>query len=359
MAASVAGKSSGRYCYREVLPFAIMVIVECANVGNSTLFKAASDAGASYMVFVVYSFAISVLSLLPLAFLFHRKTRLPPLSSALMGRICLLVVIGLTGQTLGYKGIQYSSPTMASSMSNLTPAFTFALAIAFRMEKLALRSLPSLAKIIGTVVSISGALVVVLYEGPAVVRGSSHPKTLNYSLGSDEQSDWVIGGVLLVIDYILISIWYIVQAQTARLYPAEFFIVFLYNLGVTLLSAPVYYFMEPDLNAWRINSQIVIISLLYAGVVSTAFGIVVHTWSLRVKGPVYVASFRPLSIAIAAVMGVLFLGDTLFLGSVIGAILIAIGFYVVLWGKVQEDMYEDLGTGSIESPDPEDVPLLR
>lgn len=72
MASAVGGKRSARYCYREVLPFTVMVMVECANVGNSTLFKAASDTGMSYMVFVVYSFAVSALSLVPLAFLFHR-----------------------------------------------------------------------------------------------------------------------------------------------------------------------------------------------------------------------------------------------------------------------------------------------
>lgn len=64
--------TKGRYCFREVLPFAAMVLVECANTGNSTLFKAASDQGMSYMVFVVYSFGISAIALIPLAFIFHR-----------------------------------------------------------------------------------------------------------------------------------------------------------------------------------------------------------------------------------------------------------------------------------------------
>lgn len=40
----------------------------------------------------------------------------------------------------------------------------------------------------------------------------------------------------------------------------------------------------------------------------------IHTWALRLKGPVYVAMFKPLSIAIAVAMGVMFLGDTLHLG---------------------------------------------
>ena len=32
---------------------------------------------------------------------------------------------------LGYTGIKYSSPTLASAMSNLTPAFTFLFALLF------------------------------------------------------------------------------------------------------------------------------------------------------------------------------------------------------------------------------------
>ena len=40
----------------------------------------------------------------------------------------------------------------------------------------------------------------------------------------------------------------------------------------------------------------------------------VITWVLKVRGPVYVAMFKPLSIVIAVVMGVAFLGDTLYLG---------------------------------------------
>ncbi|KAL9454918.1 hypothetical protein AB3S75_010343 [Citrus x aurantiifolia] len=48
-------------------------------------------------------------------------------------------------------------------IGNLTPGFTFILAIIFRMENLALRSLSTWAKIIGTVVSVSGAMLVVLF----------------------------------------------------------------------------------------------------------------------------------------------------------------------------------------------------
>lgn len=83
-----------------------------------------------------------------------------------------------------------------------------------RMEKLVIRSARSQAKILGTIVSISGALVVVLYEGPAVIRSSSSSLSSNnmrQPLTSPSISDWTVGGLFLTADYILLSIWYIVQ----------------------------------------------------------------------------------------------------------------------------------------------------
>lgn len=46
--------------------------------------------------------------------------------------------------------------------------------------------------------------------------------------------------------------------------------------------------------------------------------IAVHTYVLRIRGAVYVAMFKPLSIVIAVAMGVVFLGDTLYLGRYYG-----------------------------------------
>ncbi|MFS7943235.1 hypothetical protein Hanom_Chr06g00497881 [Helianthus anomalus] len=68
-------------------------------------------------------------------------------------------------QIFGYVGIEYSSPTLSSVMSNLAPAFTFILAFIFRLERLNFRSYTSQAKIVGTIVLISGALIATLYDG--------------------------------------------------------------------------------------------------------------------------------------------------------------------------------------------------
>ena len=50
------------------------------------------------------------------------------------------------------------------------------------------------------------------------------------------------------------------------------------------------------------------------GFTGTSLTTLVHTWGLHIKGPVYVALFKPLSIAIAAVFTAIFLGDALHLG---------------------------------------------
>ena len=84
------------------------------------------------------------------------------------------------------------------------------------MEKLDLRSSTTRIKIIGTILSIAGALVAVLYKGPTILSSaSSSPAShsslsLQYLLGTLERK-WVIGGLLLASQYLLSSIWYIFQ----------------------------------------------------------------------------------------------------------------------------------------------------
>ncbi|XP_030946963.1 WAT1-related protein At5g40230-like [Quercus lobata] len=346
------------YWYKNVLPFSAMVAIECSNVGIYIVFKAATLKGLSYYVFVFYSFAIATLVLLPLVFIFPKTTGLPTFKLSLLYRIFLLGLIGFVDQLCGYRGIEYSSPTLASAVSNLTPAFTFILAVIFRMEVLAMRSSITQAKIMGTIVSISGALIVVFYKGPAIISVASQapPLTHHFPLGSS-QTKWVIGGLLLATDYLLTSMWYIVQAQVMKIYPAEFTLVFLYFLFATIISAPVCLIAEGNLSAFRLRPNIAPAAIVYSGI-GLSLSTVVHTWGLHLKGPVYVSIFKPLSIAIAAAMSFIFLGDALYLGSIIGAIILSIGFYAVIWAKAKEDLSEDSCCDSPGSSSDGKTPLL-
>ncbi|KAI4346499.1 hypothetical protein L6164_007389 [Bauhinia variegata] len=297
-----------RHCYKDVVPFAAMVTVQCTNVGVNILFKAATEKGLSYYVFIVYTYAIStIVLLLPLPFICRSSIGLPSIKAPLICRILLLGVIGFGALLSGYKGLDFSSATLASAISNLVPAFTFILAIVLRMEKVALRSLSTQAKIIGTIVSISDEL-----DSGRLPPGSRVSSMFNlvYRAG---------------------------QADTVKIYPAELIVVFLYNLCGTMISAPVCFLAESNLSAWRLNPDITLVTVICAGIFSNGFVTVVDTWVIRLKGPVYVSMFRPLSIAIAAAMSVIFLGDALHLGSVVGAAILSTGFYAVIWGKAKEE----------------------
>ncbi|KAJ4902671.1 WAT1-related protein [Raphanus sativus] len=342
-------KVAWRYFSRDVLPFAAMFAVECTSVGASTLYKAASSRGLSFYVFVFYSYLVSALVLLPLSLIFGRSRKLPPAKSPLFFKIFILGLVGFMSHIAGCKGIEYSSPTLASAISNLTPAFTFTLALIFRMEHVRLRSSSSQAKIIGAILSISGALVIVLYKGPKVFSGTSFtPSPLTISL--DQNFDFVRSKLDDRRPFACFTVFSCISlTQVMEAYPEEIQVVFLYNLFATLISAPVCLFLESNMTSWVLKPDISLASIVYSGFLVSMFGALTHTWGLHLKGPVYVSLFRPLSIAIAVAMGAIFLGDALHLGSVIGSVILCYGFYTVIWGKAREDSTKAVA-GSEHSP---------
>ncbi|KAH9720104.1 WAT1-related protein [Citrus sinensis] len=291
-----------------LVPYAAMVAVQCVQVGITTLSKAAISQGATPLILAVYADAIASLILLPLSFFLNRKNR-PPLTFALLCKVFILSLIGITlMQICVYTGVSFSSPTLASATNNLIPAFTFLLAVIFRMEKVDLRSLISQIKIIGTLVSIAGAFIITLYKGPSIVGASSYQLLL-----------------------------FLLLQGTFFSYPSEVTIVFFYILFGTIQCAIVALIAERNPDAWRIRPGIELITVMHTAIFGglMLFGLV--AWCLRRKGPVFVAMFNPVGIFIAALMSDIFLGDTLHLGSVIGAIIIVTGFYGVMWAQSKEE----------------------
>jgi len=82
------------------------------------------------------------------------------------------------------------------------------------MEKVKLRWKSSQAKILGSTVSILGALIVVLYKGPIIIPSPSTqvpPPIIHSPITSTTESTWILGGSLLVIEFLIVPIWYIIQ----------------------------------------------------------------------------------------------------------------------------------------------------
>ncbi|XAR65034.1 hypothetical protein NMG60_11008984 [Bertholletia excelsa] len=330
---------------KESLPFVGMVAVQFVVVGQIVAVKEVTASGMTKFTFVCYSNAIASLVLLPTAFLVHRSNR-PPLNFSLLCKFFLLSVFVCTAQVTGNVGVEITPAAFSSSLINLVPAFTFILAVIFRMEDVDFRRSSTLAKTIGTIVSIIGAITVTLYKGPSILKNPS-------------QSNLLLGGLLLTIDCLACGATIITQGLILKKYcRAELVIVFFYTFFVAILCAILSFVMEKDLDAWSLRPPVRLVAVLYSGIVNSAVICSIFLWCLDKRGPIFVSVFGPLGIVISAAVGIIFLGDILYLGSLVGSIIIVIGFYTVIWGKGKErEKIEAKGASSFESTEKQ-APLL-
>ncbi|KAF2533740.1 hypothetical protein F2Q70_00032146 [Brassica cretica] len=185
------------------------------------------------------------------------------------------------------------------------------------MEKVRFKERSSVAKLMGTILSLVGALVVVLYHGPRVLIVSSAPNLNFHQLSpslSSSNSDWIIGGCLLTIRDIFVSVSFILQAHIMSDYPAAFTVSFFYTLFVSIITSLTGLVVERNNpSVWIIRFDITLICILAMGIFTPVY-YVIHSWTVRYKGPLYLAIFKPLSILIAVIMSAVFLGDSLYLG---------------------------------------------
>ncbi|XP_022740898.1 WAT1-related protein At3g28050-like [Durio zibethinus] len=314
-------------------PFVAMITVECTDVGLSVISKAALTKGMSNIVSVVYYNALGTFILLP-CFIFCRNKQ-APLTFSLLWRFFLLGFIGSSGQIIYLAGVNYSSPTLSSALVNLIPIFTFLFAVIFRMEKLELRRSSSQAKALGAVVAVTGAFVVTLYKGPPVLITSS-PSNFPQHLLHSEQSRWILGGFLILLVCLSSATWNVFQAATVKEYPDKMTIVFFFTFFTAIQSLVFSLILERNPTAWKLKSTVEVAAIVCTAIFGSLYRIAIHTWCLQKKGPVYVAMFKPLGIVVAVILTFIFLGDTLYLGSVVGSGVIALGFYTVMWGQAKE-----------------------
>ncbi|CAI0379679.1 unnamed protein product [Linum tenue] len=290
-------------------PFVAMVMAECAQVGLMIVSKEAMSQGMSSFIFVLYSNSLACLVLLPASLIYHRSGR-PPLTWSIISGFFVLGLFGFLAQAFGYTGINLSSPTLATAILNLVPGFTFILAVTFRLEKLDWKATGSIAKVVGTVVSMAGAFTMTFYKGTHLVH--SPPGFTNRLLS--QQSDWVLAGSFLGMDCVVTSAFVIIQALILKKYPAELILVFFYCFFVAILSIIVCLVAERDITAWTLKPSIRWTAVLYSGIFGSAFQVGIGTWCLCRTGPVFVSMFKPIGIVIAAAVGVICFGDTLYLG---------------------------------------------
>ncbi|KAF7803974.1 WAT1-related protein [Senna tora] len=335
----------GRY-FERCKPYIAMISLQFGYAGMNIITKVSLNRGMSHYVLVVYRHAFATAAIAPFALVLERKVR-PKITFLMFMQIFVLGLLGpVIDQNLYYAGLKFTSPTYSCAISNMLPAMTFVMAVICRMEKLDMKKVRCQAKVIGTVITVGGAMLMTLYKGEVINLFWSHymhhPR--NYAptstSGSGEQ-DWVKGSILLIIATLAWASFFILQAVTLRTYSAQLSLTSLVCFMGTLQSIVVTLVMERKASVWSIGWDMNLLAAAYAGIVSSGIAYYVQGIVMQKRGPVFVTAFSPLMMIIVAIMGSFILAENIYLGGVIGAILIVMGLYSVLWGKYKEKEAEN------------------
>ncbi|KAH6824089.1 hypothetical protein C2S53_004055 [Perilla frutescens var. hirtella] len=317
-----------------------MMMVQLAFAGMSIFSKAAIDKGMNPYVFVVYRQAFAVITLAPFAFFLDRKN-VDPLTYTL---ICKIFLISFFGTTLSLNlysyAINYVSATFASASVNTIPAFTFVIAVILRVETFSIRDFPGVAKFVGSVVSLSGAMVFAFVKGPGVKWCDSTKETISTKHLSSREN-WVQGCLLMLAANVIWASWLVMQAPLVKQYSAKFRLAMLQCFFSCIQSSIWAMTMERDIASWRLKWDFNLFSVAYCGIVVTGICYWLQLWAVEKKGPLYAASFTPLILIFTAIISAFLWNEMLYVGSFCGGILLIGGLYCVIWGKNRETQKEE------------------
>ncbi|KAJ9190565.1 hypothetical protein P3X46_001752 [Hevea brasiliensis] len=249
----------------------------------------------------------------PVVYGFSFGTNYRKMKSKLNGVICLhiffLGFLRTVGRVMLFAGLQYTSSAFTSAMLNLVPAMTFIVAIFSRIDKLEIAKLISRAKIGGTRVAFGGATVMTLYKGITLI--SLHGLHAHHSAKSKSFShrNFVKGFLILVDQCLSMAVF----ARTIKKYPSPMKLTTLTGVSGTIVATIVAAITDHKVSSWRLSWDMTFVAPLYN------------------KGSVFMTSFRPVTTVFAAIMGLFILGEV-----VLGATMIILGLYAILWGKEVE-----------------------
>ncbi|KAJ7979546.1 WAT1-related protein [Quillaja saponaria] len=289
--------------------------------------RAALLKGMSPRVFLVYRQAIATLALLPVVCFSKRRSSLR-ISLGLKSFSLMFVtsLIGITtNQSAYFEGLYLASATIAGALLNLIPAVTFVIATLIGFEKVDLRSWGSIAKIIGTLFCVGGAITMTLLKGQNLLKTE-----LVFGMGGGQ--NWLLGCTFLLTCSVCWSIWMIMQVPVSASCPDQLHSTIWMCFMATLQSAIFALLFEYDQpQAWNLGSILELSCCLYAGI-GFAISFFVQTWCISKRGPLFCAMFTPLCTVVTAMAGAMFLHEEFLLGG----LAVIVGLYTVLWGKAKD-----------------------
>lgn len=331
----------------EAKPYLMAFVVMAIYAGMSIIAKLAFNHGMNALIFVFYRMAFASLSLAPFAF--SQRKKAPPLSYKIVGKSFILAFIGMAlSQNLYSTGLNYTTPTVASAVSNSVPAMTFLLAVLLRMETLKPQSLVGAMKLLAIALCVAGVATIALYTGPTWQLMIQQLHISKYdSIYVDDKHSWIQGTLMVISGNITWSLWLVMQGKLLVNYPSKLLLTTMQCLFSMMQSFIIAISFERDLSKWKLKFDVDLISVLYSGVVVTGIGFYLQSWVIESKGPVFFAAFVPLNMTLTILISVFVMKQPISLGSVLGGVLLIGCLYGFLWGKSKEqkDLYLPINDG--------------
>ncbi|KAJ3684467.1 hypothetical protein LUZ61_013631 [Rhynchospora tenuis] len=91
--------------------------------------------------------------------------------------------------------------------------------------------------------------------------------------------------------------------------------------------------MKRDKKTWQLGWDLQLFTILYTGAFATAGKYILNSYAVQKRGPSYPPMFNALSVVFTTILGSLFLGDAITIGSILGVIFIVGGLYLFLYAK--------------------------
>ncbi|CAA3015152.1 WAT1-related At5g07050-like [Olea europaea subsp. europaea] len=250
-------------------PYIAMISLQFGYAGMNIITKVSLNRGMSHYVLVVYRHAFATAVIAPFALVLERKVR-PKITFPIFMQLFVLGLLGpVIDQNFYYAGLKFTSPTFSCAMSNMLPAMTFVMAVLCRMEKVDIKKVRCQAKVVGTIVTVAGAMLMTLYKGRVlnmVWSNYIHPHKSYVPDATTEPSDkdWFKGSILLIIATLAWASFFILQAITLRKYTAQLSLTAIVCFLGTLQSIAVTFVMEHNSSAWTIGWDMNLLAAAYA-----------------------------------------------------------------------------------------------
>ncbi|KAM1365609.1 hypothetical protein ACFX13_044612 [Malus domestica] len=332
--------SGGRFgvMMKKLKPYLLVVSLQFGSAGMYIISMATLNHGMNRYVLIVYRNATAALVLAPFALVLERKTRPKMTISTFFNIMVLGFLEPVIDQGFTYLGMKYTSASFASAIMNAVPSLTFVIAVISRVETVKIKEVRSQAKVIGTLVTFAGALLMTLYKGPVIDLLWSHKTSSHHESSSSTTSNqhWIAGTLFILLGSVAWSCFYVLQSITVKKYPANISLSCLICLAGALQGSAVAFTVERRPSAWAVGWDSRLLAPLYTGIISSGITYYVQGLVMKTRGPVFVTAFNPLCMIIVSILGSIILAEKLHLGSIIGGMVIAFGLYSVVWGKSKD-----------------------